>query len=178
MKTKNQKSVILMALGLLLSISCSDVKSKKALSDSVPIIDEGIKLSVVLSPPPPGKVDKNDTTSVISLDNKSLSDSIYNITEVDYIPHYINGEKSLLRDIQTISYPNELKDKNIDGVLVVSFIVEKDGSTSTFKVVKSIDPLIEKELIETLKNVSLWKPAKKNGLYVRSTYTISILFKN
>lgn len=177
MKTKNQKSVILMVLSLLLSISCSDVKSKKTLSDSVPI-DEGIKLSVVLSPPPPGKVDKSDTTSVISLDNKSLSDSIYNITEVDYIPHYINGEKSLLRDIQTISYPNELKDKNIDGVLVVSFIVEQDGSTSTFKVVKSIDPLIDKELIETLKNVSLWKPAKKNGLYVRSRYTISILYKN
>lgn len=177
MKTKNQKSVILMVLSLLLSISCSDVKSKKTLSDSVPI-DEGIKLSVVLSPPPPGKVDKSDTTSVISLDNKSLSDSIYNITEVDYIPHYINGEKSLLRDIQTISYPNELKDKNIDGVLVVSFIVEQDGSTSTFKVVKSIDPLIDKELIETLKNVPLWKPAKKNGLYVRSRYTISILYKN
>lgn len=177
MKTKNQKSVILMVLSLLLSISCSDVKSKKTLSDSVPI-DEGIKLSVMLSPPPPGKVDKSDTTSVISLDNKSLSDSIYNITEVDYIPHYINGEKSLLRDIQTISYPNELKDKNIDGVLVVSFIVEKDGSTSTFKVVRSIDPLIDKELIETLKNVSLWKPAKKNGLYVRSRYTISILYKN
>lgn len=177
MKTKNQKSVILMALGLLLSISCSNVKSKKTLSDSVPI-DEGVKLSIVLSPPPPGKVDKNDTTSVISLDNISLSDTIYNITEVDYIPHYINGEKSLLQDIQSISYPNELIDKNIDGVLVVSFVVEQDGSTSTFKVVKSIDPIIDKELIETLKNVSLWKPAKKNGLYVRSRYTISILYKN
>lgn len=177
MKTKNQKSVILMALGLLLSISCSNVKSKKTLSDSVSI-DEGVKLGIVLSPPPPGKVDKNDTTTVISLNNISLSDTIYNITEVDYIPHYVDGEKSLLQYIQSISYPNELKDKNIDGVLVVSFIVEKDGSTSTFKVVRSIDPLIDKELIETLKNVSLWKPAKKNGLYVRSRYTISILYKN
>lgn len=183
MKTKT----ILFALAsLILLVSCTN-KAKQPKEESlwdenpqatqVAQSDGKIRLNTTISPPPPGRADTRDTTSVIASDKISPSDTIYNVMEVDFLPAYPNGGwESFSGYIQSVRYPKELKEKEIKGSLSASFVVEKDGSVSHIEVKNSVDKIIDNEIINALQNMPAWKPGKKDGLYVRSKYGFTLVY--
>lgn len=139
--------------------------------------DEKIQINIYFSPPPPGKADSRDTTTVIAPDKVSPSNKIYEITEVDYLPNYPNGGwESFTSYLQSIRYPKEVKDINNVGSLSILFVLEKDGSASNIQITSSVNNLIDNTIIEALKKMPAWKPAKKDGLYVRSEYSFTIIY--
>lgn len=173
------KTILFTFLSLMLLASCGG-QTKKTLGDAPAQMqpEEKTTLHTIISPPPPGNTDSRDTTSVIASEKISLSDEIYKGTEVDFLAAQSNGGwKAFANYIQSVRYPKEIKEKEIKGNLSVLFVVEKDGSISNIDILNGIDSEIEKEIIAALQNMPPWKPAKKDGIYVRSNYGFTLIYE-
>lgn len=97
---------------------------------------------------------------------------------VDQMPAFLGGASGLINFLsQNVHYPDLARVNNIQGRVIVRFIVEKDGSTNDCKIVNSVDPLLDKEAIRVVKSMPKWQPGMKDGKPVRVSYTIPISFK-
>lgn len=86
------------------------------------------------------------------------------------------GSVALQRYLEeNVRWPDEESD--VQGRVVVSFMVEKDGSLSEFKVVRGLHPAFDKEALRVVKNMPKWYPAKLNGKGIRQKYILPIPFK-
>ena len=97
---------------------------------------------------------------------------------VEIMPEFPSGEAALLRFLQmNIRYPAEAATKNIQGTVMVEFVVEKDGSISQPRVVKGIGGGCNEESLRVIRLMPKWKPAKQKGKNVRVYYTVPITFR-
>ena len=100
------------------------------------------------------------------------------VTSVDYFPEFPGGNAALMKFLSNnISYPQEAMEQGIQGKVVVQFIVRKDGSIGTVKVVKSIHPLLDEEAMRLVKILPTFKPAYRDEKPVNTWYTLPITFK-
>lgn len=76
-----------------------------------------------------------------------------------------------------INYPQAAQENNVQGKVVVRFIVEKDGSVSGVTILKSVDRDLDREAIRVVKSMPKWQPGKNNGVPVRSYFTLPINFR-
>lgn len=76
-----------------------------------------------------------------------------------------------------IKYPEGCRSDSIQGRVIVSFIVERDGSLDSIKVVRSPDPALSEEAIRLVSEMPRWKPARYYNKTIRSRYTLPIVFK-
>jgi len=100
--------------------------------------------------------------------------SIYDV--VDPMPRFLEGDMAVWLGSH-INYPPEAEDSSLQGTVVCQFIVEKDGSISNVNVVRSVDPLLDKEAVRVIESMPKWAPGKKDGQPVRVKYTIPIKFQ-
>ena len=92
------------------------------------------------------------------------------------MPKYPGGTEKMFEFIaDNLRWPDD--DACIQGRVVVSFIVEKDGSLTDIKVEKSIDPLFDKEAVRVVKSMPKWKPGMYRGKPARVKYYIPISFR-
>ena len=97
---------------------------------------------------------------------------------VEEMPSFPGGDRKLMEYLsENIRYPEELADACIQGRVIVSFIVEKDGSISNVKVAKSLDPLLDKEVVRVVSGMPKWIPGRQNGVAVRVRYIIPVTFR-
>lgn len=110
---------------------------------------------------------------------KSPSDTtIYDNLSADERPQYPGGDAAILRFIaQNLKYPVTAMEQGVQGRVVVDFVVEKDGSMSNVKVVRSVDSALDKEAIRVVRGLSRFTPGTKNGQPVRARYTLPITFR-
>ena len=114
--------------------------------------------------------------SLSTLGDKPENDSIYQI--VDEMPQYPGGEKVMMEYVaKNVKYPQEAKDKEIQGRVFVSFVVEKDGSVSTVKVLRGIGGGCDEEAVRVVSSMPKWKPGIKDGKPVRVSYMMPLNFK-
>lgn len=78
---------------------------------------------------------------------------------------------------KNIRYPEVAQEAGIQGRVVVQFVVEKDGSATDIKVVRSVDPALDKEAERVVKSMPKWKPGKQRGKPVRSKFTLPVQFR-
>ena len=93
----------------------------------------------------------------------------------DVMPQFPMDVNSWLA--QHLIYPAAAAENGIQGRVVVNFIVEKDGSISEVKIVRSIDPALDREAVRVVKDMPKWKPGLRYGNPVRVLYTLPITFK-
>ena len=106
----------------------------------------------------------------------SKEDTVYQICEK--MPQYPGGEAAMMKYVaKNIKYPQEAKDKDIDGRVFVGFVIEKDGSVSNVKVVRGIGGGCDVEAVRVIKGMPKWKPGMQKGKPVRVNYMIPINFK-
>ena len=97
---------------------------------------------------------------------------------VDEMPQFPGGPYALFEFIsKNIQYPKEAEDANLQGRVIVSFVVEKDGSVSNAKVVRPIDPLLDAEALRVVNSMPKWIPGKQNGEAIRIKYTVPVTFR-
>ena len=77
---------------------------------------------------------------------------------------------------QNLHYPKKAIRKNIQGTVVVQFIVGKDGKVSDVLVIRSVDPLLDEEAMRLIKNSPNWTPAVQHGKTVKSYKKQPIVF--
>jgi protein TonB len=74
-------------------------------------------------------------------------------------------------------YPEEATINGIQGKVYITFVVESDGTISTVKVAKGVDPLIDDEAVKAVKSSPKWSPGKLKGMSVRVSYLIMLDFQ-
>ena len=96
---------------------------------------------------------------------------------VEEMPQYPGGAQALLEFLnQNVQYPEEAEKAGIQGRVIATFVVEKDGSICESKVVKSVDPSLDAEALRVINAMPNWKPGKQNGKEVRVKYTVPVAF--
>lgn len=78
---------------------------------------------------------------------------------------------------KNVKYPVIAQENNIQGRVTVQFVIEKDGSITDVKVLRSVDPSLDKEAVRVVKSMPKWKPGKQRGKPVRVSYTVPINFR-
>lgn len=97
---------------------------------------------------------------------------------VEQMPSFPGGEKALLEYLgNNIKYPVVAQENGVQGRVVISFVVEKDGSITDVKVARSVDPSLDKEATRVVKSMPKWIPGKQNGSAVRVKYTVPVAFR-
>ena len=101
---------------------------------------------------------------------------LFDVTEV--LPEFPGGDKELKNYIQKeMVYPESCLKNKKQGMVLVSFVVEKNGSLSDLKILRSVDSELDKEAIRLIKSMPKWNPARQRGLYVRCKYAMPVIFK-
>lgn len=108
-----------------------------------------------------------------------VKDSSPTFTATEQMPQFMGGD---LRSFQIwvsqrLVYPPIAQENGIQGTVVVQFIVEKDGSLSNIKVLRSPDNSLSKEAVRVVSSSPKWTPGRQNGEAVRVQYRIPIGFK-
>ncbi len=97
---------------------------------------------------------------------------------VEQNPQFPGGDAALLKYVRDhIRYPSVAQENNIQGRVVVQFVVTKTGSIGQVKVVRSKDPDLDKEAVRVVKTLPKFVPGKMNGHAVNVWYTLPITFR-
>lgn len=104
------------------------------------------------------------------------SEKIYDT--VDDMPEFPGGDAALLNFLYTnIKYPETARKNDIQGMSVVEFIVEKDGSLSNVKILRAIGSGIDEEALRVVNLMPNWQAGRQNDETVRVEYKLPIRFK-
>jgi periplasmic protein TonB len=96
---------------------------------------------------------------------------------VEQMPSFPGGEDALqIYLAKNIKYPQIAKDNSITGVVVLQFVVERDGNITDVKVLKPLGGGCEEEAKRVVKSMPNWKPGKQNGKAVPVYYTLPVRF--
>jgi len=97
---------------------------------------------------------------------------------VEQMPSFPGGQGALMQYLSSnIKYPVVAEENGIQGRVIVQFVVEKDGSITDVRVMKSVDPSLDKEATRVVKSMPKWIPGKQNGSAVRVKFTVPVTFR-
>lgn len=97
---------------------------------------------------------------------------------VEQMPDFPGGMSALMQYLgKHIKYPVIAEENGIQGRVIVTFVVEKNGSITDVQVIKSVDPSLDKEAVRVVKSMPNWIPGKQNGSAVRVKYTLPVTFR-
>lgn len=96
---------------------------------------------------------------------------------VEEMPEFAEGEEALMKYlIESVKYPEEAKNKNIQGRVFVRFVVNKEGNIKDVKVERGVDPLLDAEAVRVVSAMPKWKPGMQRGQAVNVSFIIPITF--
>ncbi|HLP52548.1 MAG TPA: energy transducer TonB [Chitinophagales bacterium] len=97
---------------------------------------------------------------------------------IDKMPESTEDDAALIRFIQShIVYPQKEKEKKIEGVVLVRFEIQEDGTIGEVSVNRGINAALDAEAIRVVKQLPKFIPAKQNGLTVKSYQVLPVEFK-
>ena len=156
-------------------------------------------------PPPPAAVTQADILEIVDDDAEieedimaSTEDQVewVDLDEIDYVevepepeeeeifmvvedaPEFPGGTQALLDYLRkNIKYPPICRENGIQGRVLVSFVVNKDGAIVEPQVVKSVNKQLDQEALLVISTMPNWKPGKQRGKPVRVKYTVPVNFR-
>ena len=100
---------------------------------------------------------------------------VYDVTET--MPQFPGGQEVLMKYLAAnIKYPASAVKAKKQGRVIVTFIVQKDGSITHAKIAKSIDPELDAEALRIVKGMPKWTPGTQNGKPVSVRYMVPVKF--
>lgn len=97
---------------------------------------------------------------------------------VEELPSFPGGQGALMAWLNdNIKYPVVAAENGIQGKVIVQFVVGKNGSISNVKVLRSVDPSLDKEAVRVVSNMPNWTPGKQNGASVNVRFTLPVTFR-
>lgn len=99
-------------------------------------------------------------------------------TVVEQMPEFPGGTEGMFKFMKdNMKYPEDAQKQQIEGRVLVQFIVEKDGSLSNVNVLRSVFPSLDAEAVRVVKAMPNWKAGRQKGEPVRVKFTIPLMFK-
>ena len=97
---------------------------------------------------------------------------------VENMPEFPGGMTAMMQFLaENVCYPEAAEKAGTQGRVIATFIVEKDGSITNIKIVKSVSEELDAEAKRVIEAMPNWKPGKQSGEPVRVKYTIPITFR-
>ena len=97
---------------------------------------------------------------------------------VEQMPSFPGGDVALMQYLsRNIKYPPVAEENGIQGRVICSFVVERDGSVSDIRIKRSVDPSLDKEAIRVVSGMPKWIPGRQNGQMVRVKFTLPVTFR-
>ena len=119
-----------------------------------------------------------DRTYMIALYKEGTSPNKDIYDQVETMPEFPGGVEKLMEYVaMNVRYPKDAEEKSIQGRVIATFVIEKDGSITGAKIVRSIDPALDAEALRVINGMPNWKPGTQKGEPVRVKYTIPISFR-
>jgi len=88
------------------------------------------------------------------------------------------GNEALMKWLsKNLKYPASAQENGIQGRVLVQFVVNKDGSIVEPKVLRSVDPALDKEALRVVSTMPKWQPGKQRGKTVRVRFTLPVTFR-
>ena len=113
---------------------------------------------------------KTETASVVG--DKKVYET------VEQLPQFPGGQNAMIEFLsQNVHYPETAAKNNVEGRVVLQFIVEKDGQIGEVKVARSVDPELDAEALRVVKSMPNFIPGRQDGKPVAVWYTLPIVFK-
>jgi TonB family protein len=96
---------------------------------------------------------------------------------VEDMPQYPGGEEARIKFmIENIKYPEEARKKGVEGTVYVTFVIEKDGTINSIKILRGIGSGCDEEAIRVISLMPKWKPGMQDGKTVRFQFNMPIKF--
>lgn len=109
-------------------------------------------------------------------EDKTQANEIFQV--VEKMPQFPGGMKGLMEFLsKNINYSAEAQKAKIEGRVIAQFVVNKDGSTSDYQIVRSVSPELDAEAIRVLSQMPAWTPGYQRGKAVRVKYTVPVTFR-
>lgn len=160
----------------------SPIAEQTAISDDATLVEntatEVVEQTIMDEPTTEPMVQKHSVEQPTRPIEETIvpDDSIYN--QVEVMAEYPGGFEKMAEFLgKNIVYPEEAKEKNIQGTVLVSFVVEKNGKITDAKVVRSIGGGCDEEALRVVNAMPKWKPGMQNGKKVRVQFALPIKFK-
>ena len=97
---------------------------------------------------------------------------------VENMPDFPGGQAALMQYLaKNIKYPTIAQENGTQGRVIVQFVVNRDGSIVDAKVVRSVDPYLDKEALRVINTMPKWKPGMQRGKPVRVKFTVPVMFR-
>ena len=126
---------------------------------------EAVRSDIAVAAPPPPPAPKPE-----------VSNKVFDV--VEEMPSFPGGQGALMSFLSSnIKYPVVAQENGVQGRVIVGFVVERDGSITDVKVMRSVDPSLDREAQRVVKAMPRWKPGKQNGSAVRVKYTVPVVFR-
>ena len=126
---------------------------------------EAVRSDIAVAPPPPPPAPKPE-----------VSNKVFDV--VEEMPSFPGGQGALMSFLNSnIKYPVVAQENGVQGRVIVGFVVERDGSITDVKVMRSVDPSLDREAQRVVRAMPRWKPGKQNGSAVRVKYTVPVVFR-
>ena len=120
----------------------------------------------------------NDDTPDLRFVAVDNNDNPLNFRVVEQLPEFPGGMAAFVKWLtDNLHYPALAQRQNIQGRVVVTFIINRDGSTSDLKIAKSVNPMLDREALRVARMMPNWKPGLANGKPCRTLFAIPIEFK-
>lgn len=122
--------------------------------------------------------DKDHADELQALPQNTPDNQALNFRIVEQLPEFPGGWVEMMKWLnKNLKYPTAALKKKIEGEVVVSFIINKDGTIDHIKVTKSADPLLDNEALRVVKMMPKWKPGIQNDKPCRTLFAIPVVFQ-
>ena len=150
------------------------------LSDQIDIIDDDIKIN--------DNIINTEDDASLGVDIQDYVEEVHEeVVEEETIPFQLVEEKPKFQGgdandftkwvNQRLVYPDVAKENGVQGRVMLQFTVNTDGSVSGVKVLRGVDPSLDKEAVRVVSMSPKWTPGKQRDRKVKVTYTFPVIFQ-
>jgi TonB family protein len=140
-------------------------------------VQYSVPISFTLANDKSGKPVSDKTKEIATADENASQGTGVIYTSVEQVPEFPGGLNALGRFLGTnIRYPSAAREKHIQGRVILTFVVEADGSLSSFKILRGVSPDLDAEALRVMAISPKWEPGIENSKKVRVQYSIPISF--
>ena len=145
-------------------------KGKKNTTIKTDAVNE---LVVVVPPTQPQEVEPVEMPNPLKVEKEEDAFDV-----VEEMPQFPGGPSALFEFLsKNVCYPEAAYKAGVQGRVIATFVVEKDGSISETQVVKHMSAELDAEALRVINSMPNWTPGKQNGVAVRVKYTVPITFR-
>ncbi len=130
---------------------------------------------------PDSESDDNTVVEVVKMEQTIVEEEAEDapvFVLVEEMPEFPGGQAAIIRFIsENTKYPSIAVENGIQGKVYVSFVVNAKGKVENVKVVRGVDPSLDKEAVRVIESMPSWKPGKQRNKPVKVSYTMPVAFK-